>query len=220
MLCKISGWPDRAKPVAWPQVRGGSKSLPGGFSLVEVPSAEAAELRERIAELERSCKSEVAEARQTAFQEGLRQGHDESAAAVKASSERVAQMIAELASWKRKVRNEAEMELLKLSLSIARRILHRELLTDTEAIHGLVHAALQKIQNREIWRVRVYPAGADAVRSCLEQIGVRPNIEIVSDAGLKSGDLLIDTAIGELDASVDTQLQEIQRGFADRISLR
>jgi flagellar biosynthesis/type III secretory pathway protein FliH len=30
---------------------------------------------------------------------------------------------------------------------------------------------------------------------------------------------LFETALGDLDASVETQLQEIQRGFADRIAL-
>ena len=220
MLCKISARPETARPVAWPQVRGKTANVHGAFSPVEVPSSDVTALHDRIAEIERRRQTEVAQARQIAFQEGLAQGREESAAAVTASSERVAQMLTELVTWKQKIRNEAEAELVKLSLAIARRILHRELVADPEAIQGLVHAALHRIQNREIWRVRVYPPGADAVRSCLEQLGLPSSIQIVADASLKSGDLLIETAIGELDASVDTQLAEIQRGFADRLAVR
>lgn len=219
MLCRIAGQPQSAKSVAWRQLKINSANPNTVLSPAEATPVEVAQLKERTGELERRLQSEVAQARQSAFEEGLRKGREDAAVEVKASAERLAQTLAELVSFKRKVRTDAELELLKLSLAIARRILHRELLTDPEAMHGVVHAALQKVQNREIWRVRVYPAGADAVRSALERIGLG-SLEIAADPSLKSGDLVIETAVGELDASVDAQLQEIERGFADRLSLR
>ena len=118
---------------------------------------------------------------------------------------------------KRKIRNEAEQELVKLSLAIARRIVYRELATDPDSIHGIVHAALQKLQNREIVRVRVYPAGATAVRTAFEGLPNSAAVEIVADTRTRDGAILFETALGDLDASVETQLQEIQRGFADRM---
>lgn len=217
MLRKIAEPEQGVKPVVWRQVRTGG--TPAGTSPSGETPGEVAELRLRVAELERIRHSEVAQARQGALQEGMRQGREQAAAEVKASSDRLAQTLAELANLKRKIRGEAELELLKLSLAIARRVLNRELQADPDAIQGIVHAALQKIQRREIFRVRIYPAGADAVRAALNQIGSGA-IEIVPDPALKIGDLLIDTAVGELDASVDTQLQEIQRGFTDRLALR
>jgi flagellar assembly protein FliH len=132
----------------------------------------------------------------------------------------LARTLHDLAQVKRKIRNEAEQEVVKLALAIARRILYRELTTDPESIQGIVHAALQKLQNREIARVRVYPAAAAAVRASLERAGTTAAIEIVADSGLETGAILFETAVGELDASVETQLQEIQRGFADRLALR
>jgi flagellar assembly protein FliH len=219
MLSKIAEQPQNVKPVVWPQVRNSNGQSAGAFLAHEAPTGHVAELKQRIAELERSRQSEVAEAQKAAFQQGRQQAKEEASAEVKTASERLAQTLAELASFKRKIRMDAEMELLNLSLAIARRILNRELLTDPEAIQGVVHAALNAIQRREIYRVRVYPAGAEAVRSALERTGAA-SVEIVADASLKTGDLLIETALGELDASLDTQLQEIQRGFADRLSLR
>ena len=106
-------------------------------------------------------EAELTQARQSGFQDGLRRGRDEAAASVEQTLDRLAETLRELAQVKRKVRNEAEQELVHLSLAIARRILYRELTTDPESIHGIVHAALQKLQNREIVRVRVYPAAAD-----------------------------------------------------------
>lgn len=217
-MCRIAARPQSAKAMNWRQTRGSSGSASEPFSSVEA-TPEAGQLRERIVELEQRLKSEGGQSREAAYEEGLRRGREESAGDVKAASDRLAQTLADLVSFKRKIRVDAEMELVNLSLAIARRILHRELHVDPEAMHGLVHAALQKMQAREIYRVRVSAAGAEGVRSALERMGAGA-IEIVVDSSLKSGDLVMETAIGELDASIDTQLQEIQRGFADRLALR
>ncbi len=225
MLCRIADEDHPVKAVAWQSLGGGPSTravVPASQSLFKPhqPASESAELTNRIAELERNQQAEIARAREAAFQEGLRQGREQSAADVKASADRFGQMLRDLAGLKRKIRNEAEFDVLKLSLAIARRILHRELAVDSEAIQGLIHAALEKLANREISRVRVHPACVDAVRSALERINTAPAIEICSDPAMKNGDLIFETALGDLDASIDTQLQEIQRGFADRLSLR
>ena len=52
-------------------------------------------------------------------------------------------------------RHEAEEDVVELALAIARRILHRELTVAPEALLGLVKAALEKIEAREVHRVRV-----------------------------------------------------------------
>ena len=176
-------------------------------------------LRVRLEASEQRFGAQLGQVKQEAFAEGLRQAREEATAQVRSLQDSVGQTLASLAQTKRKLRQEGEVELLKLSLAIARRILHREISIDAEALHGLVHAAMQKLQNREISRVRVHPAGADAVRTALERIGAAPAIEISSDPSLKGGDMVFETQFGELDASIDSQLAEIQRGFADRLSL-
>jgi flagellar assembly protein FliH len=40
-------------------------------------------------------------------------------------------------------------------------------------------------------------------------------INVVVDAALPPGSLIFETSRGQLDASVETQLDEIQRGFTD-----
>jgi flagellar assembly protein FliH len=84
----------------------------------------------------------------------------------------------------------------------------------------VVYAALQRLQSREITRIRVFPAAVPAVRAALERNGGMAAIEIIADGLLQPGGLLFETSLGELDASVETQLQEIERGFTDRLQLR
>ena len=217
MRCRIADAADLAQPVAWRSVTGGTHPAPAPAAAGLVRTSAVASGQPASAEIQIVGEAELAQARQSGFQDGLRRGREEAAAAVQQTLDRLAQTLRELAELKRKMRNEAEQELVKLSLAIARRILYRELTTDPDSIHGIVHAALQKLQNREIVRVRVYPAGATAVRAAFERMTSSAAVEIVADTGLETGAILFETALGDLDASVETQLQEIQRGFADRL---
>jgi flagellar assembly protein FliH len=42
-------------------------------------------------------------------------------------------------------------------------------------------------------------------------------VEVVADSSRSPGDVIFETERGYLDASVDSQLQEIERGLADRL---
>jgi flagellar assembly protein FliH len=186
----------------------------------EVTVSESAEFEKRIAELERLRQLEKAEAHHRGVEDGLRRGREEASNEVKKAFEQIAQALEELAKIKRTLRGEAEQEMVKLSLAVARRILYRELSTDPGSIEGIVHAALQKLQQREVTKVRVWPAAVPAVRAALERIGSRAGLDIAADPGLATGAILFETSMGDLDASIETQLMEIQRGFADRLAIR
>jgi len=66
-----------------------------------------------------------------------------------------------------------------------------------------------------VHRVRVAPSDAATLRKFIEQMGLPQRVELVEDTSLGPGSVLIDSSRGVLDASVDTQLAEIERGFAD-----
>lgn len=219
MLCKVTTDSEDVKPVLW-RTLAGPALAPGPATNREAAPGEVAELQKRIAELERLRQTEVAQAKQAGFEEGRQKALQEAAGQMTAALDRMAQKLNEVAGLRNKMRLFAEMDIVKLGLAIAQRILRRELTTDPETIHGLVHAALQKIQNKDIFRVRVYPAGAEGLKASLARAGAAPAIQVIPDPTLKTGDLLFETSVGELDASVETQLQEVERGLADRLALR
>ncbi len=129
-------------------------------------------------------------------------------------------MIAELAASRKRVRAEAEDDAVKLAIAIARRVLYREIATDPEAILGLVKAAFSKLNARETHRLRVSPADAAMVQEHRAKLQLPPALEIYPDGSLSSGSAIFETSRGELDASVDTQLSEIERGLTDTLKRR
>ena len=58
------------------------------------------------------------------------------------------------------------------------------------------------------------------MRSCLQQIGRGPSIEVISDPVQLPGSAVFEVVSGALDASVDTQLAEIERGLTDQLEAR
>ncbi len=55
---------------------------------------------------------------------------------------------------------EAQADLLRLSVAIARRIVHRELLVSPDILESIVSVVLEKLDRQEVHRVRVHPAMA------------------------------------------------------------
>ena len=159
-----------------------------------------------------------------AFDAGLRAG--ESAAReslegqVRGTIERLALTIAEVASLRAETIHRAEVDTVRLAVEIARRVLHRELTVDTSALGALIKAALEKLQAQEVYRVRVHPDQAKLVRGCLDDMGRSQAIEVIQDASQQKGGAVFEISSGALDASVETQLREIECGLTDQLEAR
>ena len=125
--------------------------------------------------------------------------------------------IADLATLRSRFRAEAERDVVQLALAIARKVLHRESSIDPDALLGLVKAALAKLDAREVHKVRLNPQDAAMLRRRLDQIGLPKGVEIEGDFSMPPGSAIFDTLHGTMDASVESQLSEIERGFADML---
>jgi flagellar assembly protein FliH len=161
---------------------------------------------------------------QAAYQQAYAAGE---AAGIQRASERIEpaaaalnRMTQELTSLRPRFRADVEQDTVKLAIAIARRVLHRELATDPEAILGLVIAAFQKLDARETRRLRMCPADAAILHEYRARLDFPSGLEIVADASLQPGGVVFETSRGELDASVATQLAEIDRGFTDLLRRR
>ena len=214
-----------AEPIVWRLVApapGGSRHahLPGDRGVESLWRDPLESFSTRLPDREADVEQRVEQARQSGFQEGEAVGLARAEARLEPLMERLAGTLAELSACRPRLRQDAEQDLVKLAMAIARRILHRELAIDPEALLGLVKAALEKLEAQECGRVRVFPEGASAIEKYLERAGLREKIQVIPDPALDQGGAVFETSRGSLDVSVETQLQEIQRGLADRLHLK
>jgi flagellar assembly protein FliH len=170
----------------------------------------------RDAELEQAIQERISQARQAGFTEGEASGRAKAQGEVRAAIDRLAQSIADISEFRGSLHRQAEVEAVRLSIAIARRVLRRELTVDPAAIEGLVRAALERLQSQESCRVRVNPDHVSAMRAALERAGMSAKIEVITDPAQEPGAAIFEMPSGNLDASMDSQLREIERGLADR----
>jgi flagellar assembly protein FliH len=180
-----------------------------------------AEVREtQSAEMAAAIELRVRQAYESGFREGEAAARQRSESQVREAVEKLAATVVEVAATRGDAMRRAEADMVRLSVEIARRILHRELSLDTSALEALIRAALEKLRSQEVYRVRVHPGHEQLVRACLQQIGRDPDIEVVGDASQPRGGAVFEISRGSLDASVETQLREIENGLADHLGER
>jgi flagellar assembly protein FliH len=212
-------WQPVAKPASPPQPSATEEKAPAEKP---PPPDETPLLRARIAELEALLDKRVKESKDAGYREGMAagkaQGVAEGAAQVKPVIDKLGESIQQLADFRPTLRLQAESDMVKLALAIARKVVNRELNSDPEAITGLVKVALDKLRLREVMLVRVHPSHVAIVKEILSRSNNGVPVEVTGDASVGLGGLIFETGRGEFDASVDVQLQEIERGLTDRLA--
>ncbi len=168
----------------------------------------------------RAMEQSIPERERKAHRKGFEEGETAAAGKWNPVLENAARSLADLAGLRARLRREAEQDVIRLASAMARRILRRELSIDPEALSGLLKTAFERLDMRETSRIRIRPDDRDALAACLARIGSPLRIEVIPDASLERGALLLECDRGQLDASVETQLDEIERGFADLLERR
>ncbi len=176
-----------------------------------------AALQARQQELERELESRPKHAYQRGFDEGQAAGMQQANARLEPVLAKFAISIKDLATLRKRHLLEAEEDAVRLAVAVARRVLHRELSVDPESLLGVVKAAFERVDARDVHRVRLNPQDVPALEKRLAAGGLPPRIEIVADPGLERGGVIVETNRGSIDASVSSQLKEIESGLVDLV---
>jgi flagellar assembly protein FliH len=170
---------------------------------------------------EGSLRLQVEERVRQAYLKGLQEGREaarmDHETQVQPLIDNLMQVLAAFDDFCANARRQSAEDIVSLAIAIARRILHRELTLDPESVRGLVNVALDRASKQELHRVRVHSNHVELIRELVARACSNQNIEVVADPAFRSGDLIFETERGGLDASIDSQLEEIRRGLADRL---
>jgi flagellar assembly protein FliH len=207
-----------AQPVAWRR----SPAIPAkpARPVPDTAPSDILQLRARITEMNAAAEQQARQAYETGLRTGEGAARKALESETRAAIDRLTAAVADIAAMRGEVIQRAEADTVRLAIEIARRVLHRELTVDPNALKALTRAALQKLQSQEIHSVRVHPDLEKPVRASLQDNGRGQGIEVITDPSQPPGGILFDIGRGTLDASVGTQLDEIVRGLTDRLENR
>jgi len=114
-----------------------------------------------------------------------------------------------------------ETEVVKLALSIARKVLHREAQLDPLLLAGMVRVALGKIESSMKVVVRVSPRQVSECRTYFAQhMDPAEMPEVVEDSHLPTDHCTLETAVGTTELGMEVQLKEIEQGLFDLLQQR
>ncbi len=168
-------------------------------------------------------ENEAAQRERRAYERGSQEG---SAQAEAAFAQRLvqaqaisAQMAAEFERERTGFFRRVEGEVVRLSLAIAKKILHREAQMDALLLAGVARVALEQIAAGTVVRIRVHPSQIAAWREFFSsQSGLNLKLEWMGDATLDPAQCRVETSVGSTNLSLDDQLGEIEQGFFDLLA--
>jgi flagellar assembly protein FliH len=121
--------------------------------------------------------------------------------------------VANLESLKRDLLIQAEHDVLAFAVRVAEKVAKRAVALDRDAAVNNLKAVLRLVGTRTDLVVRIHPTDGDTMRqfaaTLAEDLGQRVHVRVTEDETLTPGGCVVRTGVTEVDAAVDTQIDQI-----------
>jgi flagellar assembly protein FliH len=169
------------------------------------PEALSIQQQERLAALER-------EAFTKGYAQGERAGLEAGGKRAEAMLRRVAQTLEELGNLRKTLMQQSERQMVQLSLTLARRVVQREISLDPELIAAMAHVAIKKLGVSNPSTIRLHPDDYTVVARDGDRWS-GSNVSVVPDPSIARGGCMVESDFGTIDASLDRQFDEMARAL-------
>jgi flagellar assembly protein FliH len=169
------------------------------------PEALSIQQQERLAALER-------EAFTKGYAQGERAGLEAGGKRAEAMLRRVAQTLEELGGLRRTLMQQSERQMVQLALTLARRVVQREISLDPELIAAMAHVAIKKLGVSNPSTIRLHPDDYTVVARDGDRWS-GSNVTVVPDPSIARGGCMVESDFGTIDASLDRQFDEMARAL-------
>jgi flagellar assembly protein FliH len=152
---------------------------------------------------------------EAAYLQGKEEGTQQANERFESSLEMFAQGIEEVSRLRETLLQNSTHDMLRLVMSIARQVIHCEISVNREVILATLGKALNAAVSSDSYRIKVNPEDLALVTEkkplFLASINGLKNIVFEADPVIARGGCLVESELGEVDATIDSQLEEIRR---------
>ena len=146
-------------------------------------------------------------------EEGIRQAVNE----VQPLSMLLESVIAEMQAFKQQALAELEPLVVDLALAIAQRIVREEIDKKADLVRTTVQAALKNMVNKRSITIYLHPADKDLLekhqKEIVRQFRDIEELTLAANESISRGGCYIKTTGGDLDATIETQLEQMARAY-------
>lgn len=182
-----------------------------------------ADAEQKIKEMERQAQARINEITNEAYKKGFEQGREEGFKAEKAEVERLIQrlhtIIERTLDKREEILNNTETQIVELVLLISRKVVKTISENQKSVIISNIAQALRKLKTRSDIIIRVNIAdlqlASEHLKEFTDMVENAKNISIVEDTTVDKGGCIIETDFGEIDARIQSQLNELEEKILD-----
>jgi flagellar assembly protein FliH len=155
------------------------------------------------------------EAYEKGYREAEAKAKQSAASQIEAAMKRYADSIVAISGLKNALQKQAEREVVKLAIEVAKKIVHREIEVDRNVIQTLVRVALSQVTEKKSVTVRLNPADYKYLLEQREMLPLKEDwdISLQSDNSIGQGGCLVETTCGDIDARIEEKFREVENAF-------
>ncbi|WP_162356494.1 flagellar assembly protein FliH [Metabacillus mangrovi] len=116
----------------------------------------------------------------------------------------------------------SEETIVTLAVRMAEKIIGHTLEENSELMSGMVRQLIKEVKDYEEIKLFVHPGRYEYVRSqkneLKQMLTNEQELYLYMDEGLSEFDCFVETSFGRIDASVQTQLQQLERQLKERLN--
>lgn len=196
------------------------------FEPVVAPEAEAARPSHAPAppiepQEQRAAAPASEEENRCALEAAYRQGREDALREAREqfghASDMLAQALEEVSQLRGSLLQNSSNDMLRLVMSIVRQVLHAEISVNPRIIAETIDRALKMAVRADYYHVRVNPADLEVVTErkplFLAAINGLQNLSFQADPAVGRGGCLLESEFGDVDATIDGQLDQIHRSL-------
>ena len=159
--------------------------------------------------------AQLSEIERDAFAKGYEQGERAGAEAggrrAEAMLRRMASTLEELALVRQQMIQQAERQMVQIALTIAKRILHREVTLDPDLTVAMARVALDRLGEQSGATIRLHPENYAAAVGGAQGEWSSEQVKVISDDNVSRGGCRIESSFGFVEAGVEAQFDEIEK---------
>ncbi|BCA79108.1 FliH/SctL family protein [Desulfuromonas sp. AOP6] len=208
------------EPILFADFDGG-----GGFGIDEARdeaamSSEAKTAGSSSAEPMSTPTVDVEALEKAAFEKGRQAGRQEAEALFGQSAQALAEAAIEISQLRESLHKSSVEDMLRLVMAIAERVIHVEVEKHSEMIVDVIERALKAAIKADEYHIRVNPQDLEVVKEkkplFIASISGLKNIIFEGDAAIARGGCLVESTLGQVDATLESQLAQIRQHLAEQ----
>ena len=157
-----------------------------------------------------------------AYARGRQEGLDSAEDSLETAAQAFAAAVEEISRVRETVTRNSGKDMLRLVMAISEQIIRREVAADSKVILTIIENALQSSVRTDQYRIRINPADLESVTQqkplFLASISGLKNLSIETDTEISPGGCRVDSELGDVDATIETQLEAIRQSLSEAIS--